>query len=1288
MSEFHQINIVSVFCDTCCYSRISYAKCHWSQLNDIVAIICQFGYPLGITPPKIFQRRKRNVQKRSQQYTNSLLFKIIKYIGNYNIYATESILNNFLSKNYSVTLSMYKLKSFQLNVSQTQQLQSLLGLSNNKMRKMQRFIRNQTNKILLCNEKKLLNYQKSAVLVSGMTISTELQVCTRFVNSQSQMPVQDLSVYMADVRDAISRLCTATFQQQQVFIHKTLDINVWKFDIGWDKSNSGCAESVSVGIRDKFHGKYGSIVTTLTHEKVDEKYINYLQIAKINNKQEIVNQLLKFPNMIILTKTTENVTNDFLFCPMIFTEKTQSMVNNHQKHILLEKDGPSVLSTIVDITKLPDLKQKLIKIKPQNEINNKSKEKQNQNEEKQIVESPDSNVIVVTTCNTGKMEIDEEIEYVQLPNNERNNVVNVDIHMNADNMGNPSYDEAITTDIVNENGNSIHNNGDISNNGNVISNVSVMNIKNHECTIGNDNDDSKLWYNHLCVNEDMKEKKTAEINPGIVTHTFWSQKQDLVHIPGTYVVKLPSSWEISYPFDNNKWFKQLKGDFDIWIKHVTAGETQIWDKIASKWHGTGESASDKGKNNSKHHSQPNMDHNLDKQTKHNSNRSYSVNKPITRSQDSNNNNSNSNRNDSDIEVSDTNRSNSSQSLESFVTNDSIYDPACDSQANNTDDDAIEWKRVRQSKKQKKLVHQQQIKPYTLTEFHFNANSNLNRFQQSLWDAQIRHASTSSIQNDNLVFVLLTQLNDIDSNEALPQVNDPAIYIPLTGISLFDDFDGIEWFWISKHSLPNDYSSDQTFYCNIAIVHCELVLGILTVFIDVVNENQSQLESIYNLRKCYIISRCNAFTEFNVGNIINNTNNSCYILNRNQDNSVLIKMGQTLTDKNVIKQQRLDWFKIDLTGVFQSDNKGRNMLAGLSTSASKYPCPLCYASTDMIYSLPTPDSFQFQTRTVDEMQSCLQDGVDEDGVVNLKKSKGVQNVSIYQVEPHRYGVTTLHNFEGIFCVTMDTFKDMLCPNRGYKNEWQIIKDECTKLQVLFEKIVKIEDILQQSEQQQNQDDLLDWKQKMNNKLYNLKNEYIASKNAFDNNITNNVHNARMIQFMSIMDKHNINLYYVLSHSLQGVMCGRIVNARFDLIELAQTIDQRHGIIWKQLFLNLSYLYIMLKHKSTRNWTPHEMASVKTAYLDWYHQHVIAVQMWRVQGSIGIKCHYLLHDIEKAFFLQTSPWSEDDQRFENVNQHVESQLHTYCRYTKKDKLQLVIRRMNTESLNVRPISAKSK
>ena len=102
--------------------------------------------------------------------------------------------------------------------------------------------------------------------------------------------------------------------------------------------------------------------------------------------------------------------------------------------------------------------------------------------------------------------------------------------------------------------------------------------------------------------------------------------------------------------------------------------------------------------------------------------------------------------------------------------------------------------------------------------------------------------------------------------------------------------------------------------------------------------------------------------------------------------------------------------------------------------------------------------------------------------------------------------------------------------------------------------------------------------------------------------------------------------------------------------------------------------MLKHNSIRKWTSHEIASVKTAYLDWYYQHVMIVHLWRKHGSIGIKAHYLAHDVEKAIWRQGSIAGEYDQRFENMNQLVRSNLAPYSRYKGSDKLLLVGKRMN--------------
>ena len=76
--------------------------------------------------------------------------------------------------------------------------------------------------------------------------------------------------------------------------------NVIKVELGCDKSDSGIAESISAAIVPKHHGKFGSILTTLTDSKVAENYANYRAIAMLKNKQNITNVI-----SVCRTKTLE-----------------------------------------------------------------------------------------------------------------------------------------------------------------------------------------------------------------------------------------------------------------------------------------------------------------------------------------------------------------------------------------------------------------------------------------------------------------------------------------------------------------------------------------------------------------------------------------------------------------------------------------------------------------------------------------------------------------------------------------------------------------------------------------------------------------------------------------------------------------------------------------------------------------------------------------------------------------------------------------------------------------------
>ena len=69
-------------------------------------------------------------------------------------------------------------------------------------------------------------------------------------------------------------------------------------------------------------------------------------------------------------------------------------------------------------------------------------------------------------------------------------------------------------------------------------------------------------------------------------------------------------------------------------------------------------------------------------------------------------------------------------------------------------------------------------------------------------------------------------------------------------------------------------------------------------------------------------------------------------------------------------------------------------------------------------------------------------------------------------------------------------------------------------------------------------------------------------------------------------------------------------------------------WELFLNNLSCLYKMLKHKHAHKWHMYQLATMKYAYIKLYYQLNVIVNCWRKKGNIGIKIHYLCHDLEQC------------------------------------------------------------
>ena len=1142
-----------------------YAQTKWHKLNDLVGMICNFGSPLGITPPKIYRSRLVDVKKRSKQKCNLLLYKIIRWIGKNDSRFINRILTDFLSKHKP---EIYGYKRFKLSDIKSVELQNRLQLTNNKMRILQRFIKENTGTMLLCAENVWRKYQTQQDMLTGVTMQLKLAVCSRFVNTHKQMPVQELPVYLVDIRDAMSRITSATLNSGTFKLHPTLKQNEIKYCVGYDKSDSGCQGSVNAVIRDKCHGKYGSIITTLTHEKVDEKYINCLEIAKLRNGQSIMNQLLLFPNIIIIGKIHEKSWK-FVTFPMIFTPETQKMIDEEHKQQLCDIQSPDIEFVNIDPTLLPKLPVP-IKIKKE-ELDNEIKD----------------------NCNDNDIDIAMQVEIQNNPNDN-----DIDIHVSI-----PQSAENVST-VVHAHISSLPHKH------------KLPSIKPHPSSL------------------QEQQTKSQTVDPGQQTAEFWHEKQQLLHFKGLFVVKLPAKFELKFDVNDNgnAMYKKYQRQIDQWITQIEASESQIWHKL------TENDKNNKQKKKSKTKSKIN-----------------------------------------DLPMPEFERSRSRDSVAS-----SLYDPMNDLNDLNETDDEIEWERVNRENKNKKGKKKIKFRTYSLTDFTFNKGSRLNRYQQSYWKSQTTHCAVGMVQQNNTIIVVhWLELLHNEYNDSLPQVNN-GTYIDFSIDTLFDDYEGISHFWINKKNLPQNHNDNAKKYYTFVIEQGNLIAGIVTVCVQKISNPPLQAERYYNLRQCIIISRCIAYEDFAIDNCDFNNTNSNLCIPKCFDLKKLFDKGATKCQYQHDLQHKLSFWSMNSNFVFQSDNKGKNMYGGIASSSCGHPCAICEGSTDQFYSLTTPQTMSFQTRTVIRKQQQLQAGCVKAGVnrkIDLKKSKGVQNVPIYKINAHNIAATTLHNFEGIMAVFMSSYRDMLCDSRGHKQQWLDIQNQCQQLQDQYEKIIKLQNILTQTIKDDTNHKLTQWITQTEDNVRNLTKQYLTDYAKWEQINKSDAIHKRLSKFVTIMKEHQISLYYFLNNSIQGVMVPRLLNARQELIDLAtNTVDQTVGCLLKHLLHNLNYLYIMMKHKSSRNWTLHECATLKQAYIDFYHQHAMFVRLFRRTGSIALKAHFTMHDVTKCIFLRSSVTLEDDERFECVNQNVAAHKNTYARYCGPDKLNLIGRRTNSESLNI--------
>ena len=555
------------------------------------------------------------------------------------------------------------------------------------------------------------------------------------------------------------------------------------------------------------------------------------------------------------------------------------------------------------------------------------------------------------------------------------------------------------------------------------------------------------------------------------------------------------------------------------------------------------------------------------------------------------------------------------------------------------------------------------KPQPLHSFEWNSHSPTNRFVEAAQKHEAKHTRAREIQSEMIYCISWVDLMECQHNHAMSS--------PFNRDTVFAAFDGLEYIFVPTECLGAGFEPQTKWTAVYAIVGAQsMIMGLLTLMVKPSNRRSVQ--------KAYIHQRAKTSTQISLSNSTMHQELSQDIITH-MSCTEFVPMVSTTHDYNPTLVHHVQYVCMDIRAFMQGDNKGKNCLCGHGSNTSKYPCPVCYVNKEQLLDIPRTNSFGCQTRTMEEsIQNATLAKQLPNKAWDLKASKGSKYAPIYDIQPHQWGASTLHNAEGIYAIVMDTFKDALRAETECTTQMTKLQKQQQALMDSYELIMRDQDLLKHKETLMNEETQA-WFEHTEHKHPKNVEKYEKQEERFEKELTKHTKSNQWLKFVQILHKYKINLHYCMAGSVQGIMCTRIDQARHELTEL--TDDYNHIVrhMWQSLFMNLTYLHDMLKKKHNWRYNVHDIATMKRAYLDLCHQMVLIVKKYRQQGGIGVKLHYLRHDIEMAEFLGYSPAFLDDQRIENVNQHLKEYTDIYSKYYGLNKEELMARRMNIRTLS---------
>ena len=301
-------------------------------------------YVVGKVPATPWQIRKEERGIKAQQKSITWLLSCIEWHCMNNDDIFEQLIGSLIKKCGKILTKQIGLYQVTLNDEQTNEIQQKVNLTRSQMRVLRRILRHYSGYRVLTSESIVCNFQDLFRLFTGAVYKLGLQYTETAKSKNNLNMYHDVCVYHASIIEAAQRLLENAFKTHRFYIEKPLLAHEFILQIGWDKSKGGFTSSTCLNITSQYHGKYCSIATILTNDKVDENYSNYRELSQNWNLKQLTDGLLRFPNMIIVAQICQEdgeikskLVSSFI---MWFDDDSQKMWDHEQHDTLIDTPAP------------------------------------------------------------------------------------------------------------------------------------------------------------------------------------------------------------------------------------------------------------------------------------------------------------------------------------------------------------------------------------------------------------------------------------------------------------------------------------------------------------------------------------------------------------------------------------------------------------------------------------------------------------------------------------------------------------------------------------------------------------------------------------------------------------------------------------------------------------------------------------------------------------------------------------------------------------------------------------